>query len=108
MDKHLFKCKFRKGDEVIVTAGKNKGQKGAIDRIDRKNGRVFIAGVNIIKRAIKPSELYPSGGFLDKPGALDISNIALIDPQTKKPTRIGYRIENGAKVRFAKRSGKVI
>ncbi len=106
MDKHSFKTKLRKGDQVVVIAGRSKGQKGAIDRIDTKSGRVFVAGCNLVKKSQKPNELNPTGGLIEKPAAVHISNVALVDPKTKKPTRIGYKITDGKKARFAKKSGQ--
>ncbi len=106
MDKHSFKTKLRKGDQVVIIAGRSKGQKGAIDRIDAKNGKVYVAGCNLVKKAQKPNELNPQGGLIEKPAGVHISNVAFIDAKTKKATRLGYRVTEGNKTRFAKKSGQ--
>ena len=106
--KQTVKFKLRKGDEVIVIAGKNKGRIGKIDRVDTKRARVFVGGVNIAKRHTKPSMANQEGGIVDKVMSLDVSNVMLVDPKTRKPTRIGYKMEDGKKVRIAKGSGVVL
>ena len=106
--KNLFKSKLRKGDEVIVIAGSCKGKTGKISKLDLKNNRVFVGGVNLKKRHTKPTQENPDGGILEKPASLHISNVALCDPDTSKATRIGMKIEAEKKVRFAKKSGKTI
>ena len=100
--------KIRKGDEVIVTTGQDKGRKGSVLNVDRKRRRVLVQGVNMIKRHTRPSAT-GAGGIVEKEATLHISNIALVDPKLDKPTRVGIRVlDNGRKVRFAKRSGEVI
>ena len=106
--KYQVKCRLKSGDDVIVLAGKNRGETGKISRIDRKTDRAYVEGVNIAKRNTKPSAANPQGGIVDKVMPLHISNLALVDPKTKKPTRIGYKVEDGKKVRFAKKSGTVL
>lgn len=101
------KFKVKKGDEVIVLAGKDKGKKGKILRIITDEARVIVAGVNMIKRHTKPSR-ESAGGIVEKEASLHVSNVALLDPKSGKATRVGYKIENGTKVRVAKRSGEVI
>jgi large subunit ribosomal protein L24 len=106
--KYEKKCRLKKGDEVIVLAGKCRGDTGKIDRIDRKKDRIYIAGVNIYKRHTRPSMSNQTGGIIDKVMPLHVSNVALLDPKKKKPTRVGYKIEGDKKVRFAKLSGTVL
>lgn len=106
--KYQVKCRFKKGDEVIVMTGKSKGETGKIDHIDFKNGRVYVANTNIYKRHTRPSMANQEGGILDKQVPMDISNIMLVDPKKKTPTRIGYKIEGDRKVRFAKKSGAIL
>jgi len=102
------KFKIKKGDKVVVTTGRDKGKKGEVLRVDRERRRVLVGGVNMIKRHQRPSPGNP-GGIIDKEAALHISNVAIVDPRTSQPTRIGYKtLEDGRKVRFAKRSGEVI
>lgn len=102
-------AKIKKGDAVIVLAGKDKGREGRVLEVRPTEGRVVVEGVNMVSRHVKPSMADPEGGVRQKEAALDLSNVALRDPQTGKPTRVGFKIaENGRKVRFAKRSGVVI
>ncbi len=97
------KFKIRKGDKVIVTTGREKGKTGDVLRVLRSEDRVLVQGVNMVRRHQKPSQINP-GGVMEKEATLHISNIALIDPKTDKPTRVGYRvIEGDRKVRFASR-----
>lgn len=103
----LQSCKLRKGDQVIVTAGKAKGSTGKIDQVLRKDEAVIIAGVNLSKRHTKPSQT-SQGGIIDKSMPLHISNVSLLDPQKNVPTRIGIRIEDGKKIRYAKKSGAIL
>lgn len=102
------KFKIKKGDQVVVTTGRDKGKKGEVLRVERERRRVLVAGVNMIKRHQRPTAGNP-GGIIDKEALLHISNVAIVDPRTSLPTRVGYRtLTDGRKVRFAKRSGEVI
>ncbi len=107
-----LKCEVRtrlkKGDEVKVIAGKDKGKTGKILRMIRKYDRVVVDGVNIMKRHTKPSLSNQDGGIVDKTVGIHISNVMLIDPKSKKATRVGFKTEGGKKVRFAKDSGTII
>ncbi len=107
-NKQSVKCKLKKGDEVVVIAGKSRGKTAKIERVDRKHDRVYLENVNFVKRHTKPSMQNQDGGIVDKLVPLHVSNVALVDPKTKKPTRIGYKVENGVKVRFAKKSGSIL
>ena len=106
--KYQVKCRLKTGDEVVVLSGKNKGDSGKINRIDRKHDRVYVEGINIAKRHTKPSMGSPEGGIVEKVMPLHVSTVALVDPKTQKPTRIGYKVLDGKKVRFAKKSGTVL
>ncbi len=100
--------RIRKGDEVIVISGRDTGKKGSVLKVDPKRARVLVQGVNMVKRHTRPSTAGP-GGVIEKEALLHVSNVALIDPKLDLPTRIGMRVlENGRKVRYAKRSGEVI
>jgi large subunit ribosomal protein L24 len=100
--------KFRKGDDVIVIAGRDKGKKGNILRVMPKEGRVIVQGVNVVKRHTRPSQMNP-GGIVDKEAPIHVSNVAHIDPVGGKATRVGFRIlEDNRKVRLARRSGEMI
>ena len=102
------KLKIRKGDTVAVVAGREKGRTGEVLRTVPERRRVVVQGVNMVKRHTKPSPASP-GGVVEKEAAIDISNVALVDPADGKPTRVGFRVlEDGRKVRYARRSGEVI
>ncbi len=102
------KLKVKKGDQVIVLAGKDKGKKGEIVKVIPDDRRVIVAGVNKVKRHQKPSAT-SAGGMIEKEASLHVSNVALIDPKGGKATRVGYKkLEDGTKVRVARRSGEVI
>ena len=101
-------ARIRKGDNVIVLAGKDKGKKGSVLRVVQDGERVVVQGVNLVKRHTRPRPGEP-GGIVEKEAALHCSNVAHVDPKSGGPTRVGFRIlENGRKVRFAKKSGEVI
>lgn len=103
------KMKIKKGDQVIVTTGKDKGAKGEVVRVLPTENRVVVQGVNIAKQHRKPSQLNPKGGIESVEKSLHVSNVALIDPKEGKPTRVGYKtLKDGKKVRVAKRSGETI
>jgi large subunit ribosomal protein L24 len=100
--------RIRKGDDVIVVTGRDKGKKGSVLKVLSTDGRVLVQGVNMVKRHTRQSARQ-SGGIVEKEAPIHLSNVALVDPQSGKPTRIGFRtLEDGRKVRFAKRSGEVI
>jgi large subunit ribosomal protein L24 len=102
------KMKVRKGDNVIVLTGKDKGKKGEVLRIWPKKKRVLVQRVNMVKRHMRASTAQ-SGGIVEKEASIHISNVALIDPKSDKPTRVGFKqLEGGRKVRVARRSGEVI
>jgi large subunit ribosomal protein L24 len=98
----------KKGDRVIVIAGKDKGKKGEVLRAIPKDDRVIVQGVNMVKRHTRAS-MQNQGGIVEKEAPIHVSNVMHIDPQTDKPTRIGHKVlEDGRKVRVARRSGEVI
>jgi large subunit ribosomal protein L24 len=100
-------AKLKKGDKVVVLAGKDKGKEGEITAVMPSAGRAIVDGVNMVIRHTKQSQSNP-GGRVPQPAAIDLSNIALVDPKDGGPTRVGFRIEDGKKVRYAKKSGEVI
>ena len=100
--------KFKKGDKVIVIAGKDKGKKTTIERLYAKEGKVLLAQANMFKRHVKKGQEYPQGAIIDVARPVQISNIMLLCPDTGKPTRIGVEREDGRKVRVSKQSGKQI
>ena len=100
--------KIRKGDRVTVITGREKGKTGEVLRVQRAADRVLVQGVNMIKRHQRPTGMTP-GGIIEKEAPVHISNVALIDPKSDRPTRVGYRVDDaGRKVRVAKRSGEAI
>jgi large subunit ribosomal protein L24 len=101
-------AKIRKDDRVVVLVGKDKGRQGQVVRVFPKEGRLVVAGVNMVKRHTRPSQGDPQGGIKHKEAPLHVSNVALVDPKTGGPTRVGFRMEGDKKVRFAKKSGEVI
>ena len=103
--------KIRTDDEVIVISGKDKGKTGKVLRVDTVKQRVFVEGLNIIKRHQRPSALNPNAqaGVIEREGPIHVSNVALIDPKDKKPTRVGTTVtSDGKRARVAKRSGTQI
>ncbi|MGI6244967.1 MAG: 50S ribosomal protein L24 [Pseudochelatococcus sp.] len=101
-------AKIRKGDKVVVLAGRDKGRSGEVLRVIPDEGRALVRGVNIVKRHTRQSAS-SEGGIISKEAPLHLSNLAVADPKDGQPTRVGFRIlEDGRKVRFAKRSGDVI
>ena len=102
------KFRIKKGDRVVVTTGRDRGRQGEVLRVLRKDERLIVQGVNMVKRHQRPSAGHP-GGIVDKEASIHVSNVAHIDPDGGRPTRVGYRtLDDGRKVRFAKRSGEVI
>jgi large subunit ribosomal protein L24 len=101
------KFKIKKGDQVIVITGKDKGRQGQVLEVIPREARVVVQGINIVKRHKKPTQA-DVGGIVEKNKSIHISNVSHIDPTSKKPTRVGYRIEDGEKRRFAKASGQLI
>ena len=103
-----MKMKIKKGDDVIVLAGRDKGRKGEVLRAMPAEDRVVVQGVNMVKRHTRPSP-GQTGGIVEKEAAIHVSNVAHIDPKTNQPTRVGYKtLDDGRKVRTAKRSGETI
>jgi large subunit ribosomal protein L24 len=102
------KFKIKKGDRVVVITGRDRGRQGEVLRVLRKEDRLVVQGVNMVKRHQRPSAGHP-GGIVDKEASIHLSNVAHIDPDSGKPTRFGYRmLDDGRKVRFARRSGEII
>ncbi len=98
----------KKGDNVVVIAGKDKGKQGTILEAYPKKSRVLVEGVNMIKKHAKPSQDNPQGGILNQEAPIHSSNVMLVDPKSGERTRVGYKEEDGKKVRVAKKSGEVI
>ena len=98
--------KIKKGDTVKVIAGKDANSEGKVLSVDAKKGKVVVEGINMITKHAKPSQANPNGGIVQKEAPIDISNVMLV--VKGKATRVGFKMENGKKVRFAKSTGEVI
>lgn len=106
----MAKVKIKRGDNVIVTTGKNKGSKGEVLEVIKKENadvRVIVAGVNVVKKHVKPSASNPQGGIVEKEASINISNVSLVDANGKA-TKVAYKVEGDKKVRIAKTTGKEI
>ena len=102
------KMKVKKGDQVVVLTGRDKGKKGEVLNVDRARSRVLVQGVNMVKRHQRASMTSP-GGINEFEAAIHVSNVSLVDPSSGEATRVGYRtLDDDKKVRFARRSGEVI
>jgi large subunit ribosomal protein L24 len=106
--------RIRRDDTVRVIAGKDRGRTGRVKSVDPKNQRVYVEGVNIVKRHIKPRTLRDTqraqeiGGIVEMEGPIHVSNVMLVDPESREPTRVGVKRDGGKRVRVAKKSGKEI
>ena len=104
-------ARVKAGDEVIVVGGKDRGKRGKVLRVEPKHNRLFVEGLNIVKRHQKPQQVAGAqraeqvGGVIEKEGPIHISNVMLADPKDGEPTRVGIEIEDGKRYRVAKRSG---
>ncbi|MBN8531589.1 MAG: 50S ribosomal protein L24 [Alphaproteobacteria bacterium] len=100
--------KLKKGDKVIVIAGRDKGKKGEVLKVLREEDRVVVSGINLVKRHTRPSQV-SAGGIVEKELSIHISNVAFLDPKESAPTRVGFKVlDNGKKTRVAKRSGETL
>jgi large subunit ribosomal protein L24 len=106
--------KIRKGDAVLVTSGKDRGKTGRVLRTEPAKRRAYVEGINIVKRHQRPRSIKDTqkgaeaGGIIEKEGPVDVSNLMLLDPGDNKPTRVGVRVKDGNRERYAKRTGKAI
>lgn len=101
--------RIKADDEVLVISGKDKGKTGKVLRVDAANDRVFVEGLNMIKRHQRamPGSTQPAG-VIEREASIHVSNVALVDPKTNKPTRTGVEVRDGKRVRVSRRSGEVI
>jgi len=100
-------AKIRKGDRVVVLAGKDKGRQGSVLKVLPKESRVVVEGLNMVQRHTRPSQGDPQGGIKNKEAPLHVSNVAIVDSKGKA-TRVGFRMDGDKKVRFAKTTGEVV
>ncbi len=104
----MASLKIKKGDSVVVLTGRDKGKRGEVIEVRPKENRALVRGINVVRRHQRQTASQ-EGGIISKEAAIQISNLAIEDPKDGKPTRVGFRtLEDGKKVRFAKRSGEVI
>ncbi len=102
-------AKIKRDDEVVVLAGKDKGKQGKVQKVLTDKDRVIVEGVNVVKKHQKPNPaLGESGGIVEQEAAIHISNVAILNPETGKADRVGFRIEDGKKVRFFKSNNAII
>jgi large subunit ribosomal protein L24 len=105
----IYKIRLKKGDNVVVLSGKYKGQTGVIEATHPKDNKVTVKGINIVKKAVKPDKTHPRGGIIEITKPMWVSKLSVIEPTSKKPSRIGYKVDkDGKKVRIYKKSGKEI
>lgn len=105
----VYKIKLKKGDKVVVLSGKYKGETGTVTATHPKDNKVTVEGINIVKKSVKPNRQYPQGGIIEITKPIWVSKVAIVDPASKKPSRIGYKLDKtGNKVRIFKSSGKEI
>jgi large subunit ribosomal protein L24 len=101
-------AKIRKGDRVIVTAGRDKGKRGEVRQVMPEDSRAIVAGVNLVRRHTRQTA-QTEGGIISKEATIHLSNLAILDPKTSKPTRVGFKVlDDGRKVRVARGSGDLI
>ena len=101
-------AKIRKGDRVVVTAGRDKGKRGEVRQVMPEDGRAIVAGVNLVRRHTRQTA-QTEGGIISKESTIHLSNLAILDPKTGKPTRVGFKVlDDGRKVRVARGSGDLI
>ena len=104
-----YKIRLKKGDTVVVVSGKDKGKTGKVLGVHPAENKVTVEGINIVKRHLKPTRVNPQGGIIDVQKPIWVSKVAIVEPTSKKPSRIGYTIgKDGKKVRVFKKTGKEI
>jgi large subunit ribosomal protein L24 len=109
MSNPLFKIKLKKGDTVVVLNGKYKGKTGKITATHPADNKVTVEGINIVKKHQKPNKQYPQGGIIEITKPIWVSKVAIVEPTSKKPSRIGYKLnDDGSKTRVFKSTGKEI
>ena len=104
----MIKLKIKSGDTVTVIAGDHKGTEGKVVSVDREKNKAIVEGVNMVSKHTKPSAKNPQGGIVKKEAPIHISNLALVDPKSKKATKVGIKTEGDKKVRFSKKSNQVL
>lgn len=109
MTETVYKIRLKKGDKVIVRSGKYKGKSGTITATYPATNKVLVEGINVVKKHVKPNKQYPQGGIIDLTKPIDVSKVGIVEPVSKKPSRISYKIDkDGKKSRLYTKSGKDI
>jgi large subunit ribosomal protein L24 len=109
MENKIYKIRIKKGETVIVTTGKYKGQTGKVVAVHPRDNKVTVEGINIVKKATKPNKAYPQGGIIELTKPMWVSKVAIVEPTSKKASRIGFEIaKDGSKIRVFKKTGKEI
>ncbi len=109
VEKKLFKIRLKKGDTVIVRAGKYKGKTGKVEATHPAENKVTVEGINIVKKAVKPNKQYPQGAIVELTKPIWVSKVSIVEPTSKKASRIGYQLnDDGTKTRVFKKTGKEI
>ena len=104
----MNKLRIKKGDNVIVLAGNDKGKTGKVLSVDPAKDRAIVEGINMVSKHTKPNSKQPQGGIIKQEASIHVSNLNLIDPKSNKPTREGYKMEGDKKIRYTKKSGEEI
>ena len=100
--------KIRKGDKVKVITGKDKGKEGVVLSVFKATNKVLVEGINIVKKHVKPGTISKEGGIIPMEKPVAVSNVMVVNPKTKAPERIGYKIKDGKKIRYFKKTGNVL
>lgn len=109
VEKVIYKIRLKKGDTVVVRAGKYKGQTGKVVTTHPSENKVTVEGINIVKKAVKPNKAYPQGAIVPITKPIWVSKVSIVEPTSKKPSRIGYQLDkDGVKTRIFKKNGKEI
>lgn len=101
-------ARIKKNDSVMIIAGKERGKIGKVIRVQPQQGRAVVERLNMVKRHVKPRGPQDSGGILEKEASIHLSNLMLVDPQDGRPTRVGFRVVDGRKMRVSRRTGNVL
>ena len=104
----MKKMHIKKGDTVYVNAGNDKGKTGKVLSVNPSKDRAIVEGINMVSKHTKPNAQNPQGGIIKQEAGIHVSNLQLIDPQSGKPTRVGHKVVDGKKIRYAKKSGEEI
>lgn len=105
----VYKIRLKKGDTVVIRSGKHKGQTGKVTAVHPRENKVTVEGINVVKKHVKPNRQYPQGAVVDMTKPMWVSKVSIVEPTSKKASRIGYKVAaDGKKTRVYKKSGKEI